>query len=532
MIYKGNSKKLIFIGLVVCTILCLFLFACEQPKPAAPTTSAAKPTGPQPGGIVKIAYPSDVPASLGGLGYPPNLQEGLGLTAGMCALEQLTKIDAGGNVVPWLAEKWTIGADQKSITFSLKKDLKFHDGSVFNADAVKWNIDKMRTGKTANFMQTITSVDIIDDYTVRFNLSRWDNTLLGNMAVFAGPIISKVSYEKNGEDFSIKNPIGTGPFKFVSWTKDVKINFTKSPDYWQKGKPYLDGFEFDIIADSMVMAASFKRGEIDAIQLVDALTAKDLETTKTGNLNKFVGGGSGLCWDSKTTDSPYAKVQVRQAVEYAVDKDAICKSIGLGYWIPSYQIPREGSWAYAADAPVRKYDPIKAKQLLTEAGYPTGFKTRLLYMNTPAYNDVVVAYQSYLKAVGIDVELAPMTGPAYIDYTNKAWSNALTTIFGTYSADDLNALNKWDGPGYHPWASRDIPQDYQDAISAAVSASDPAQMKTLTQKAVKLGVEKAVSAWMYKTYQISATQKKVNNLGMPGVGGMYLWTPWDTWISK
>jgi peptide/nickel transport system substrate-binding protein len=532
MFKKGISKRIIFISLALCLILTLLLFACEQPKPTPTTpTTPAKPTGPQTGGIVKIGFSSDVASTLGGLGYPPQLQEGLGLTAGMCALEHLTKIDKDGTVIPWLAEKWVIAPDQKSITFSLKKGVKFHDGSDFNAEVVKWNVDKMRAGRTSNFMQTIQSVDAVDDSTVRFNLSKWDNTLLGNMAVFAGPIISKAAYDKNGEDYCVKNPIGTGPFKFVSWTKDVKINFVKNPDYWQKGKPYLDGVEFDIIADSMVMSASFKRGEIDAIFLVDSLTAKDLETTKTGNISKFVGGGSGIVWDSKTATSPYAKAQVRQAIEYAVDKDAICKSIGLGYWIPSYQIPREGSWAYSADAPVRKYDPTKAKQLMAEAGYPTGFKTRFLYMNTPAYNDVVVAYQSYLKAIGIDVELVAMTGPAYIEATNKAWDNALTTIFGTYSADDLSALVKWDGPGMHPWTSRDIPQDYQDAIAAATTGTE-ATMKALTQKAVKMGVDQCVSAWMYKTYQISAVQAKVNNLGMPGVGGMYLWTPWDCWISK
>ena len=209
-----------------------------QPSSAAPISSTPTQTlTPQYGGTLemKIQEPSD-------LGYPAAMTGTSDVQYASVCLESLMRYDEKLNLVPLLATDWKSDANAKTITLTLRKGVKFQDGSDFNATVCKWNFNEFNAG-TRTDLKNIKSIDIIDDYTLKLNLSSFDNTLLSSLAIDPGTMISEKAFEANGgKDWAIKNPVGTGPFQFVSWTKDVSVKWKRYDDYWG-GKPYLDGIE-------------------------------------------------------------------------------------------------------------------------------------------------------------------------------------------------------------------------------------------------------------------------------------------------
>jgi ABC-type transport system substrate-binding protein len=167
---------------------------------------------------------------------------GASTPSGKPAIETLVREDNSGRVNPWLAESWQFAPDGKSITFKLVKGVKFHDGSDFNAQAVKFNLDAVMAAKKAGTLLWISS-EVVDDYTVRLNLKQFQNSILSLLAVSTLPVVSPTAYNTKGIDWVRWNPVGTGPFKFVSFSRDVLSNL---PDLrvLKKGMPYLDGNVF------------------------------------------------------------------------------------------------------------------------------------------------------------------------------------------------------------------------------------------------------------------------------------------------
>ena len=220
------------------------------------------------------------------------------------------------------------------------------------------------------------SVEVLDDYTVKVNLKQYQNSILGSMAV-SDVFVSPTAYNTKGIDWARYNPVGTGPFKFVSFARDVSLKFTKFDGYWQKGLPYLDGIENAVIQDPMTRAATFQSGDGNVISSADARTASDLGARGYDVISQ-ANGYAVLLPDSANPDSPFAKQKVREAVEYAIDKAAIAKALGYGFWTADYQATIPTGMAYNSDITGRLYDPQKAKQLLAEAGYPNGFDTTII----------------------------------------------------------------------------------------------------------------------------------------------------------
>ena len=180
-------------------------------------------------------------------------------------LEPLLEESIDGTFSARLATDWKVASDGSSVTFTLRKGVKFHDGSDFNADVVKWNFDlEIPTGKPSNI--DWASVDVIDPYTVRVNLKKWTNSTLSNFSFEGGNyIVSKAAFDKNGIEWSRWNMVGTGPFKQTDYVRDVQVVYEKNTDYWNTGRPYLDKIIYKCIADPMTQVASLKRGELDGM---------------------------------------------------------------------------------------------------------------------------------------------------------------------------------------------------------------------------------------------------------------------------
>jgi peptide/nickel transport system substrate-binding protein len=385
------------------------------------TTTASPTVQPQYGGTLKVVL---------GYGFGTNFGNPVvsGMTAitsfyGMCVGESLTNFDNKGNVIPMLAESWDMDNTAKTITFHLRKGIKFHDGTDFDADAVKWNLDVRIARGAISGSDQVQSIDVVDKNTVKVTFKVFSAINLISLT-HVQFMYSPTAYKANGDDWAKLHPIGTGPFKIVDAKVDAYAKFVRNDNYWN-GKPYLDGIEFTVIPDSMVAQAMMFSKQAD--MWCETTTAKDAQTAKEKGLSVFsrVNMINYLCPDSANPGSPYANKKVREAVEYAIDKKQIVETFTLGFGEAIYQFSPSITVNYLPEYKGRLYDPAKAKQLLAEAGYANGFKTKMMTTTGQSSRDLGTAVQGFLSAVGIEMTLDPADGARYTDAMNNGWKEGI-----------------------------------------------------------------------------------------------------------
>jgi peptide/nickel transport system substrate-binding protein len=468
------------------------------------------------------------------VGYPPKILMMTGYREAAPAIETLFRVDKTGKVVPWLATGSTDDVAAKTITLTLRRGIKFHDGTDFNAEAVKWNLDQCMAAKTAGTGK-FKSVDVIDNDTVRIYLTQWDSTTTTHLAQAVGMMISPTAYKKNGEQWCANHPVGTGPFEFVSWEKDVRMVHKKFGGYWQKGKPYLDRIEFSPISDSLTRLISLKKGELDLMMTQSAKDIAPLEKEGYVVSRQLQGSGTyGIIPDSSNPKSPWADVRVRQAAQHAIDTEAIVKTIFYGEAEAANQWIYKGHWGHNPNVTGYPYNPTKAKQLLAEAGYPNGFKTKLLYRTTPEYDQLTAAIQAYLKVVGIDIELDPGQTARYnqIAYSGGRWEGL---IWNTVSSNpDVTAalVDRYAGDGRN-YSLMLVPDDYAKAIQNAVAASDFEAKQRWTKEAMKLMIDKyCLQILLYCRKDLAVSPRSLHNHGYCATPNTASWSPEEAWLER
>lgn len=502
---------------------------------AAPAATAA--TGPKYGGTLRIATSLDATY----LGNPATMVSVQDFVESKTCIESLARYDANAQMVPWLAEGWKIDAQAKTITVTLKKGIKFHDGTDFNALACKWNLDHFVGAKRAE-LPGVTSVQVIDDYTLRINLAAWDNTAIVGMGYFAGPQISPTAWQKAGatdkerDDWATNNPVGTGPFQFVSRVRDSKQVYKKFDGYWQKGKPYLDGIEWSFIVDPLVQEASFQRKEQDVLYLLTPLMAKNLKAAGSNVVQLKTGMGLlmyGIMANS-LAGSPFGDVKLRQAISYAIDSKAIVDSQFFGYGIAIQQwgVPN-GYWANP-NFKGYPYDPAKAKQLVAEAGYPNGLKTKLLVVNTPDTVGAATAVQGMLAQANINVDLDVADNTRYRSLTSGG-GKFEALCFASFRADSDLALvmpRNLSAKGTIMVNSIIHPDDLEKLLTEAKQAPDQETKRAKVWELQQMTFEKyAIFTPLVVPDGLAAKQPYVRNDGMMVVEQTQ-WTPEDAWLDK
>jgi peptide/nickel transport system substrate-binding protein len=439
-------------------------------------------------------------------------------------------------VIPWLATSWKADDSAPSLTLTLKQGVKFHDNTDFNAAAAKWNLDQIIAAKKAE-LASVKSVDVVDANTIRLNLTQPDGLLLTYLAGTRGLMMSPTAYQNAGSTdkdrtaWAENNPVGTGPFKLTSRQRDVKTVFTKFDGYWQTGKPYLDRIEFIIFADETTELAAFQKGDLDVMLTQQPQNVKLLEDSGKYSIDP---GDLNLCGalegDSKHPDSPWAKIQVRQAAAYAVDNAQFAKTMGSGYWQPTNQFDLPGRVGYNPAVVGYPYNPTKAKQLLADAGYPNGFKTILYGM--PQYANMLASLQAYFKDVGITAESQIITPAKRVEMFSSSGWNGVWLWECTVQPNTLVNMGRNFTAAAAPnrMISVDVPKDYSDLVSKAVTATDPTVQKSLTMQLEKDMVDKyAFLTFIYGQYQPTPMSKKVHDIRK---GVSMHWTPADTWLEK
>jgi peptide/nickel transport system substrate-binding protein len=295
---------------------------------------------------------------------------------------------------PGLAESWDISPDGLTYTFHLRKGVKFHDGTPFNADAVVFSIGRMMKDRNVKFFgkplevpvqerppeywvsmemdDTVGAIEAVDDYTVVFKLKRVEAPFLANMGMDFADIISPTAFMQNPKEF-IRNPVGTGPFKFVKWVKDDRITLEKNPDYWDKsGGPYLDQLIFRSIPENSVRFLELKTGNIHICQFPNPADIALAEKDSNLILPTQPGMNIGYLSFNHTKEPWKNSVDMRKAIAYAINRKAIVDNIyqGMGQ-VAKNPIPPT-MWGYNDTVPGFAYDPEKAKELLKKAGFPDG----------------------------------------------------------------------------------------------------------------------------------------------------------------
>ncbi|OLS35417.1 ABC transporter substrate-binding protein [Bacillus sp. MRMR6] len=339
----------------------------------------------------------------------PYMQNGThGRTVKLAIFRGLYNYNEKGELEAELAESYTSNDDLTAYTFTLR-DAKFHNGDPVTAEDIKYTFDRIiNPDSKATFKTELSIIDNIvveGDKTVTFNLKEPSAPFVHFTALPESVIVSKSYTEANIDDIATK-PMGAGPFKFASWTQGSKIIVEKFEDYYKEGQPYLDKIEFQFYSEENTRVNALRAGDVD---LIETVPWKDAESIgKTDNLKLASANGPFMALQFNTDFEPFSKPEVRKAIAYGIDRNAILNTAFSGRGKPIYGMATlEGYMGY--DEKYTKYfehDVKKAKELLAEAGYPNGFKATLLSTSQYGMHEqTAVAVQSELKKIGIEVEL-------------------------------------------------------------------------------------------------------------------------------
>jgi peptide/nickel transport system substrate-binding protein len=496
----------------------------SAPTTSAPTTSAPTTTAPASekyGGTLRIGDPV-FPTNLGWTADPA---WGRGGHAPALFFDTLLKGDSNGNIGPNLCSAFTVAPDKSSITLTLRKGVKFHDGSDWNAAAAKWNLDILIAAKLGDYRE-FKSVDIVDDYTIKININNFTNTLLTTLS--GSYVISKAAYDKNGDAWMKLNPVGTGPFICTKFEPDVSAKGVKNNNYWQQGKPYLDAVEFYKVSDTMTRSASLQAGELDIIGGDLSKVEYDLEqkgfTVVKGYISVYT-----LVPDSKNAGSPFANQKVREAMDYAIDRDGLVKALGYGYWATTYQFALPGTSAYNP-ALTRPYNLDKAKQMLTEAGYPSGLKASFTVNSAVSNRDAVTAIQASLMKAGVNLDMQIVDGTTANNYYANGWTNGLQGAASSVGANvnaSFTALTK-EGPTWY--VSLDKTEEFYNLYRDSLTS--PQYDVALVQKCVKYMFDTVYFNCIYAVSRGCVMPPWVHDTGFYTRQRFWYWEPADAWKSK
>jgi peptide/nickel transport system substrate-binding protein len=331
---------------------------------------------------------------------------------------------------PALAESWDIAPDGRAYTFHLREGVQFHDGTPFDAEAVVFNFERMLdeshpqhgTGPfpLAFFFDAVSTVTALDTHTVRFELDEPFAPFLSNLAYPTGLIVSPEAVRSHGEDYG-RNPSGTGPFRLAVWESRRQVALERNPEHWG-GEPPLRGVVFRPITDPNAMLSEMLAGNLDLILEVSPDNLNLFRDDPSFAVHEQVGPH---LWFLilNTRDAPFDDVRMRQAVNYAIDKETLVTEVLQGTATPAAgPIPAAFEWAHSEQVEPYPYDPERARELIAEAGHEGG--VQVTFYVTEGGSGMLepvtmgTAIQADLAAVGIDARIETYEWNAYLERVN------------------------------------------------------------------------------------------------------------------
>jgi len=472
-------------------------------------------------------------------------------------------------IQPWLATSWEISSDGKEIIFHLRKGVKFHDGTDFDADAVVFSFSRQYDSNHPYyqygewqawkvFFGAIEKVIKIDDYTVKFILRRKNAVALTSLGMmYAVAIVSPANAEKYGED-AFKHPCGTGPFNFVEWVKDDHIILEANEDYW-RGRPKIDRLIFKVIPDPSVRLMALEVGEIQGMQYPNPADFNRIKNnpqlklrTEPGMNIGYMAINTGYGYEDdnnngmRDSDEPWVKTpgyfepltkkKVRQAINMAIDKQSIVDNIFMGSAIKAKNGIPPFMLGYNDKIEDYPYNPERAKALLSEAGYPEGFEVTLYVMPVSRaymFDPVKIgeAIQNYLSAVNIRVKFYQADWATYLEEVaaGKHQLCLLGTTGDTGDTDDFMGMVYAPDSAAIGTSSNHAfynNQEVQDLISRSLQTYNKDERAEYYKKAQEIIHEDAAWVFIAHANQNLVFNVNVHNFILSPTSRMFFYPVW------
>jgi peptide/nickel transport system substrate-binding protein len=400
---KGGAmamKRIFFVGVAILVLMVAGF---------VPAGHCQQKATPQYGGVLRILAASGPQM----LSYVPVMGPGdhaQVFPAAERLIDTTTDRHKGSGYEPVLAEKVDEDIKGLKIVWHIRKGIKFHDGTDLDAEAVRWNYQQILDAKALPYSKYMKGMRVIDKYTLIMDLTEYSNQLVPSWGWWPG-ITSKAAWEKasggdleKGKDWARTHIVGTGPFMLKEYKRDDHMTWVKNPNYWRKGRPYLDGIEVRIIPEPATCRQIMEAKEAD---VWGAPPRDQADMIKRGfhKQSSWPALAMSIWINTANPRSKWQDKRLREALEYALDKEAIAKALGFGQYIPLKSLPPPGEWGYEPNYNPRPYNLQKAKQLVAEAGYANGLKAKLMVFFTQDGRDAGAALKQYLDEAGFQIEV-------------------------------------------------------------------------------------------------------------------------------
>jgi peptide/nickel transport system substrate-binding protein len=540
------KKRILFLLLSLVLTCVIVLAGCGKATTttsptATPTVTATVVSG----GTLRLiagAIPKNI-------GYPP--EKAPNDTFQMApAVERLCEWGStSGELVPVLATSWESDHAANTITWHLRQGVKFSDGTNFNAEALRWNVQLQIDNRTGTGTNQIESMEVIGDYTLVMNMTTFDWQTLQNLGLTqpisptafmtAGGTLSADDTSDTAvearKEWARLNVVGTGAFTVTEFVRDDHITFVKNPNYWQPGKPYLDKIIMMAIPDSMVASAKLQAGEAD--MWADTSSMNDILQLEEKNFKLVPGPGmfQVMLFSDVDPNSPLSNLEVRQAISYALDRPTIAQTLGQGYFEPLTQMAPKDRAGYVPGYDPYPYNVEKAQQLLDEAGFGAGFTLKIMGGAMGNTNDAMSLFVYQLGLVGITVEPDVADLGRYFNalfggdqggwdglcYTASGINPDGSDLFVHYGPNPLTfrTPNIYKSDTFINLCNAALDPKYDDAVEAA----------SAIQVADKQAMEDALYIPLFRTYEASVVWPYVHT-EYPMIHGI-IWHPENEWMD-
>jgi peptide/nickel transport system substrate-binding protein len=414
----GNRRtRPALLATTVLVALALLATACKSSSTSSPSGTTQPKVGngtnitvadagtPQSGGTLNVGLNAETD------GWSPinNQWAGSAYIVSGAIFDRLAEYDSNAVAQPYLAESLTPNADFTTWTIKMRPNVTFHDGEQCDAAALKIDFEAQRKSLlTGPVFATVTSIDVKDPLTLQFTMSQPWSTFADTMATQVGAIAAPKMV--NSPDGGVREPIGTGPFSFVSWIPDNKLEVKKNPNYWRSGYPLLDGIDFHVLPDLSSRTAALQGGTVDMIEMGDPSQILNLtEAAKAGKIQMYTDQGlqqyetfTALNVASPPFDGPLA----REILAYGTDRDTLSSTVFKGLFQPALgPFGEEEPYYSATDMPT--FDPVKAKQLADQYQQKYGHQLEFSYLITPqpeVMNEAQAGQQEF-KDIGVKMNI-------------------------------------------------------------------------------------------------------------------------------
>jgi peptide/nickel transport system substrate-binding protein len=527
--------------------------AAAAAKPTdAPAAAAAKPTdAPKPaaaanaqvkrGGSLHIHRQNDWPT------LDPHTAQTNSLDM-ILTYDYLTRVDQNAQTGAWevkpgLAASWEL-PDPQTVVFKLQPNVKFHDGTDFNAEAVKWNLNRMMTHpKSSAKIATaaIDTIEVVDPLTIRLKLKAPSPTLFVNLSAEAdnvGGMMSPTWAEKVGDAGIANSSVGTGPFKLTEYQPSNQVSYKKFDGYWKQGAdgkplPYPDDATVKYQQDWNAALVSLRSGDFD---LVNGVAGRDVPTIEQDpKISVFRMPWASTMYQITFNARPGARFAgdkmkpVRQAINYAIDREAIAKALGAGIGDANYQHLVPGQIGYNESIGKFEYDPDKAKKMLSDAGFGSGLEVTVDIISRPEDQQNAQAYQQMLDKVGIKMTIRPSERVAWVQKSLAGDFEMGTFLSGVRPDPDLVLGYRFqsDGSGnYMGWADDELDK----LLKQGRTIYDAAQRQTIYENVQKKIAEEAYVLFVWRRQGVVATQKALQGFVPPWTNAITMST--ELWLNR